>query len=79
MIPNLQLIAILAAFSAILAGGIYFYGRWDGSRLCEARHATKQTEKTIEVVKVYEKIDRKIPYSADRAARFQWLLDNNGQ
>lgn len=58
---------------------VYMGGRWMAMRDCDNRHKVAQLEKTVEVVKVYEKIQRKVPYSADRAAKFVWLRDNASQ
>lgn len=35
---NLKLGIILAAAMVLLLSGTYFYGRWDGSAACDARH-----------------------------------------
>lgn len=39
MFFNIKAILIAAAVSLALTTGAYFYGRWDGSAACDARHA----------------------------------------
>jgi hypothetical protein len=70
---NLKLIGMVALGAGILAVTAYGAGRWDASKACDARHAKAQFEQNEKVRKTYEKIERKIPYSADRAARWEWL------
>ncbi len=44
MLLNFKLGAILLACSVVACAGSYFYGRWDGSAACDARHATAAAE-----------------------------------
>jgi hypothetical protein len=71
---NLKLIGMAALGAGILAVTAYGAGRWDAMKACNNRHAKAQLEQNEKVRKTYEKIERKIPYSADRAARREWLL-----
>ena len=74
---NLKLIGMAALGAGILAVTAYGAGRWDAMKACDNRHAKAQLEQNETVRKSYEKIERKIPYSADRAARWEWLRTNN--
>jgi len=73
---NLKLIGMVALGAGILAVTAYGAGRWEAMKACDARHKVAQLEQNEKVRKTYEKIERKIPYSADRAARREWLLQH---
>lgn len=73
---NLQALLISGAAAVILLSGTYFYGRWDGSAACDARHAAAQAEHEKEVKQGYDKIDKKTPFNGDDAAVVRFLLDH---
>jgi hypothetical protein len=70
---NLKLIGMAALGAGILAVTAYGAGRWDAMKACDNRHAKAQFEQNEKVRKSYEKIERKIPYSADRSSKLEWL------
>jgi len=55
---------------------VFLLGMWKGSSNCKAEQKVVQLETVVEAKKAHADIDRKIPYSADRDARFKWLLEN---
>jgi len=77
MILNMKIMGFVAAGAFALATITYFTGRLDGSRSCDARHVTAQQKQDDKTRKSYDKIERKVPYNADRAAKFEWLRNNS--
>lgn len=74
MILSAKILGMVAAGSLVLAVAAYAFGRWDGAKSCEARHATSQLKQNEKVRKQNEKIKRSIPYSSDDNAAWEWLL-----
>jgi hypothetical protein len=69
-----KILGIVAAGSLVMAATSYFKGRYDGVKACDMRHLVAAQETAAKMEKVYEKIERKVPYRADRVVREQWLL-----
>ena len=76
MFSDLKLILMLGGAAILVGIGVYWYGRMEGSQLCEARHAQEQLKLEVKARKSYEKIDRSTPFSANRATRIEWLLQH---
>lgn len=74
MIFTPKLIGIVAAGSLVLAATTYLKGRYDGAKACDLRHLVAAQETAAKMEKAYEKIERKVPYRADRVVRDEWLL-----
>jgi hypothetical protein len=76
---NIRLIGIAALGAGMLAITAYGAGRWDAVKACNARHANAQLEQNKKVEKVYDKIERSVPYRGDDATAWQWLLKHGSK
>lgn len=76
-LTNIRLIAFGLVVVAIISA--YFYGRWEAMKACDNRHKVAELENTIERKKEYERIEKKLPYSSDRAAKLEWLRQHARQ
>ena len=61
-----------AAVVAVITGA-YWYGRWDGSAACDARHASETLKVVEKVRKTDAKIKREAPSDIDKRAAIEWL------
>lgn len=77
------LLNLLKNRNLMIAGGVllalvfaYFYIRHQAFSECENKQKVAVLEHTIERKKEYERIEKTLPYSRDRNAKFEWLFNS---
>lgn len=73
MFFDLKIIVIAVIATIALSTGAYWYGRWDGSAACDARHASETLKVVEKVRKTDAKIKRESPGDIDKRAAIEWL------
>lgn len=76
-LANIRLIGFALIVAMIPTA--YLIGGYKGRVKCEARQELEQMKHEAKVRRNYEEIDRKTPYSADRAHKLEWLRNHAGE